>query len=160
MSAECLEGAAAVAPGLPIEAIRPTDLALFGDVAILLAVIAALYFAFKAISRHPWIPTSLSLAALMYAGVDRTWWNTSRVTVDADTVSYRPWVGADQRLLFADITGFTCEGGSLFPVVSDDSRIVLHGRDDISKIEIPRFLDRFPDIARVVADKVRPLPAP
>lgn len=172
MSAACLDGAATAMPALPFELTRPTDGALLGDALILLALIAALYFGFKIISRHPWIPTSISLAVLFYAAVDRAWWNTARVVVDEAGVSYRPWMGDDVFIAWGEVLGFSCEGGSLFPIVSDDARVVLHGRkgperadadsatENISKIEIPRFLDRFPELARVVADKVRPLAAP
>ncbi|HRE92597.1 MAG TPA: hypothetical protein PK095_25995, partial [Myxococcota bacterium] len=83
------------------------------DVAILLLVIAALYFAFKAISRHPWIPTSLALAVLLYAAVDRAWWNTARVVMDAAGVRLEPWLGDDVALIWAEVAGFTCEGGAL-----------------------------------------------
>lgn len=163
MNTGCLDGAASVAPTLPFQLERPTDGALLADVAILLATIAALYFAFKAISRHPWIPTSIALAVLLYAGLDRTWWNTARVEVDEAGVRQVPWMGwtGDERFMaWGEVAGFTCEGGALFPVVSDDTRVVLHGRDNVSKIEIPRYLDPFPDFARVVADRVRPLAAP
>lgn len=163
MSTACLEGASTVAPTLPFQLTRPTDGALFGDVLILLATIAALYFGFKTISRHPWIPTSISLAILFYAAVDRAWWNTARVEVDELGVREVRWMGSSEDEPFipwGEVTGFTCAGGALFPVISDDARVVLHGRDNISKIEITRYLDRFPDFARVVTDKVRPLAAP
>lgn len=163
MNTACLEGAAIIAPTLPLQLARPTDGALVGDVLILLATIAALYFGFKTVSRHPWIPTSISLAILFYAAVDRSWWNTARVVVDEVGVRLEPWIGwtGDELVLpWGEVTGFTCEGGALFPVISDDARVVLHGRDNISKIEIPRYLEPFPDFARVIADRVRPLAAP
>lgn len=162
MSAGCLEGAATVVPTLPLQLTRPTDGALFGDVAILLATIAILYFAFKAISSHPWIPTSISLAIILYAALDRAWWNTARIVVDelgVREVRWVEWSGAETFIPWGEVAGFTCEGGSLFPVISDDARVVLHGRDNISKIEIPRYLHPFPEFARVVMDKVRPLAA-
>lgn len=154
--ADCFEGltGATTAPPLPLEALRPVDVALLADVLILLAVIAVLYFSFKLISGHPWIPTSIALAILFYAGVDERWWNTASVVIDGEGVQLRPHVGADVRLTWGEVHTVGCEGGSLFPIVQDDTRLVLLGRDGISKIEIPRFLDRYPELATVVVSHV------
>lgn len=152
-----------VAPPLPIIGERPVDGALLADVGILLAVIALLYLAFRAISKHPWIPTSISLAALFYLGVDVRWWNTRSVTADDQGITLSPWVGADTRLAWAAIDTLACRDGNLFPIVQDDARVVVSGKGasgDILEIEISRFLDRFDDLAAVLARRVQPRPAP
>jgi len=168
---ECLYGLESAAAGIAsqpesLSAQRPTDLALAGDVLLLLAVIGLIYAALRAIAKNPWLPTSLALAVLFYTLVNVRWWNLAEVSVDATGLTSSSWVGDPVHFVWSDLTALGCVSGELFPVFQDDASLVVSGPVDadgkFSNIEIPRFLDRYPEVAAFIRSHVptnlRPVP--
>ncbi len=160
---DCLDGiestvATRASPAESVSAQRPTDLALAGDVLLLLVVIGLIYAAFRAIAKNPWLPTSLALAIMFYALVNVRWWNLAEVSVDAAGLTSRSWVGDPVKLAWSELTALGCISGELFPVFQDDASLVVSGPVDAdgksSKIEIPRFLDRYPEVAAFIRSHV------
>lgn len=160
---ECLSGTegvgtAGISDAGPLSAKRPTDLSLAGDVVLLLAVIGLIYAAFRTIAKNPWLPTSLALAIVFYALVNVRWWNTAEVSVDIAGLTSRPWIGDPVHLVWSDLTALGCASGDLFPVFQDDASLVVSGPvgadGKASKIEISRFLDRYPEVAAFVLSHV------
>lgn len=134
-------------PSVPFEAaVEPLAAARVADVGIGLALVLATWgvgHVLRAASRpsgtlRPVVFASVVTGLLMLTVVNPLLWEYAGVAVTADHVTVRRYAAADQAVGLCDIERVSLETGAPFPVVSDDTTLVLWGRSG-ERVELPRF---------------------
>lgn len=134
------------------------------DVALLLGLIAAFWGIGRFLKSagmpglRPYVFASALTGVLLLFFTNSAFWMVAGVSVDADKITLKKYLGSDEVLAWAELRDVELDSGKLYPAFSDDASLVLHGTGD-QRLALPRFVPGIADAAREVARHLPKTPA-
>lgn len=131
-----------------------SSLTRLADLSLAVGVCVGLYFIGRLIHRslpkvRPAVFASATLAILMFTTINTAWYQVASVSVDAEGLTIMRYSVSDLHITWGDVKSVEVVGGSAFPAFADDRMLRLTGGDG-DTYDIPRYVDRAPEIAAFI----------
>ena len=98
---------------------------------------------------QPAVFTAAVMGVLMFTVVNTEFWQMKSVRADAEGITIERYTSSNSSVRWTEVKAVNVQDGSLFPVVSDDTSLVLVAESG-EEFPIPRFLADADGIARAV----------